>query len=318
MRTHDQAADLQQSGQSSSEAKSGLPAALGAYLMWGLLPLYIALVQEIPPFEFVGWRIIWTLPLCLLIVAVRGQFPALREAMADKRSIAMLCLSAALIATNWLVYIWAIAEGEIYAASMGYYLNPLLNVLLGTLFLGERLSRLQWLAVALAALAVAALLAGAVASLWISLSLAGSFALYGLVRKQVGVGSLPGLTIETSILILPSIVVVWFYSQSPSGTLFGSDPVITGLIMFGGVVTAVPLLLFAVAARRMDYSALGFVQYLAPTLVFILGLTVFGEELKPAQLGSFMLIWAAIALFVWDIVRRRGMAQRTAQKRAKA
>ena len=295
-----------------SEGKSGLPAALGAYFLWGVLPLYLILVQTVPPFEFVGWRIIWTLPFCLLIVAIRGQFPALREALGNSRNLGLLVLSAFLIATNWLVYIWAIAEKEIYAASMGYYLNPLVNVLLGTLFLGERLSRLQWGAVGLASLAVAVLLAGALASLWISLTLAGSFALYGLVRKQVGVGSLPGLTIETMILILPSLAVIGFFMQTPEGTVFAKDAWLTTVIMFSGVVTAVPLLLFAVAARRMDYSTLGFIQYLAPTLVFILGLTVFGEPLKPAQLGAFMLIWAAIAVFVWDMWRRKRAASEPA------
>lgn len=309
MRTHDQTGGNQahqladQAGQSSGK-KSGLPHAFGAYLIWGLLPIYLLLVKDVPPFEFVGWRIIWTLPFCLLIVAVRGQFPALKEALSSAHNLALLTLSAMLIATNWLVYVWAIANGEIYAASMGYYLNPLINVLLGTLFLAERLSRLQWAAVALASLAVAALLAGAVTSLWISLTLAGSFGLYGLVRKQIGVGSLPGLTIETMILILPSIAMVWFFAQSSSGTSFGGDLLLTAAIIFSGVVTAVPLLLFAVAARRMDYSTLGFVQYLAPTLVFILGLTVFGQELKPAQLGSFMLIWSAVALFIWDVLRQ--------------
>lgn len=321
MRTHDQAGgdhahqpdgDRADPAAQPAGAKSGLPQALGAYLIWGLLPLYLMLVKEVPAFEFVGWRIIWTLPFCLVIVAVRGQFPALKEALFNKQNLALLTLSAALIATNWLVYIWAIAEGEIYAASMGYYLNPLLNVLLGTLFLGERLSRLQWSAVALASLAVAALLAGAVTSLWISLTLAGSFGLYGLVRKQIGVGSLPGLTIETMILILPSLAIVGYFAQSPAGTVFGNDQFLTIVIIFSGIVTAIPLLLFAVAARRMDYSTLGFIQYLAPSMVFILGLTVFGEELKPAQLGSFMLIWSAIALFVWDLLQQKRRAKQQA------
>ncbi len=289
--------------QDQTASKSGLPAALGAYLIWGFLPLYIWLVKSVPPFEFVGWRIVWTLPFCLLIVAFRGQFGALLSALSNWRSMLALLLSAALIAINWLVYVWAIVNDQVYAASMGYYLNPLINVLLATVFLGERLTRLRWIAVALASLAVAILLAGAITSLWISLTLAGSFALYGLVRKQVDVGSLPGLTIETMILIVPSMAVIWFYSQSDTGSAFGVTTYMTAVIIFSGVVTAVPLLLFAVAARRMNYSTLGFVQYLAPTIVFLLGLAVFGEELKPVQLGSFILIWTAIAIFVWDLWR---------------
>ncbi len=285
-------------------APSGLPAALGAYLMWGFLPLYLMLVASVPAFEFVGWRIIWTVPLCLIIVGVRGQFPAIKAALGSAKAVGMLFLSAALIAINWLVYIWAIQEGQVYAASLGYYLNPLINVLLGTLFLGERLTRWQWLAVAIAASAVALLLAGAIMTLWISLSLAMSFAFYGMVRKQVAVTSLPGLTIESAILLVPASAIVMWYAGSPAGSAFGQDLGLSLAIMAGGVVTAVPLLLFAIAARRMAYSTLGFIQYLAPTIVFILGLTVFEQELQLVQLGSFILIWIAIAIFVGDLIAR--------------
>ncbi|MEL6529048.1 MAG: EamA family transporter RarD [Pseudomonadota bacterium] len=283
---------------------SGLPAALGAYIMWGFLPLYLLLVTSVPPFEFVGWRIIWTLPFCLLIVALRRQFPALKEALTNRRTLIALFASATLIAINWFVYIWAIMHNQVYAASLGYYLNPLLNVLLGTLLLGEKLSRWQWLAVAIAASAVALLAADALTTLWISLSLAFSFGLYGIVRKQVNVGSLPGLTIESAILLLPAVGIAWWYAQTPEGPSFGTSWFLSLAIAFSGVVTAVPLLLFALAARRMNYSTLGFIQYLAPTIVFFLGLIVFQEELKLAQLGSFILIWIAVAIFVTDLWSR--------------
>ncbi|MEM9501812.1 MAG: EamA family transporter RarD [Pseudomonadota bacterium] len=291
---------------------SGLPAALGAYIIWGFLPVYLLLVSSIPPFEFVGWRIIWTLPLCLLIVALRHQFSDLREAVASAKTMLMLLTSALLIALNWFVYIWAIMQEQVYAASLGYYLNPLLNVLLGTLLLGERLSRLQWLAVVIAASAVALLAAGALTTLWISLTLAFSFGLYGIVRKQVAVGSLPGLTIESAILLLPASGIVWYYAQTSAGSAFGNDLFLSVVIVFSGVVTAVPLLLFALAARRMSYSTLGFIQYLAPTIVFLLGLTVFEEELKPAHLGSFVLIWIAVAIFAGDLWNRSRRAKAAA------
>ena len=287
---------------------SGLAPALGAYLIWGFLPLYLLLVQSVPPFEFVGWRIIWTLPLCLLIVAYRRQFPELLAALKSPRSLLALLASSVLIAINWFVYIWAIMAGEVFATSIGYYLNPLVNVLLGTLVLGEKLSRRQWLAVAIAAVAVALLAAGAVTSLWISLSLGFSFALYGLVRKQVAVGSLLGLTIESAILLLPAAAIAAWYGMSPQGSSFGHDPVMSGLIVFSGVVTAVPLLLFALAARRMDYSTLGFIQYLSPTIVFFLGLFVFEQPLAPAKLASFVLIWIAVGVFVWDLLAKRRAA----------
>lgn len=285
---------------------SGLPAAIAAYTIWGFLPLYLVLVSKVPPAEFVGWRIIWTLPICLVIVLVRRQIPDLRTALANRRAMLVLAASSILIAVNWFVYVWAIQSGEIYAASLGYYINPLVNVLLGTLLLKERLSRRQWIAVSLAGAGVAVLLAGALTTLWISLTLALSFGTYGLLRKQVEVGSLPGLTIESAILLpLAGGIALWF-AQGPSGSSFGGELWLSLAIMLGGVVTAVPLLLFAVAARRMDYSTLGFIQFLAPSIVFILGLTVFDKPLLPAQMASFALIWSAIAIFVWDMVQRRG------------
>lgn len=289
---------------------NGLPQALGAYLIWGFLPLFFMLVRHLPPFEFVGWRIIWTLPLCLLIVAARRQFPEIVAAIKDPRALMMLFASAALIAANWFVYIWAIIEGHVYATSLGYYLNPLLNVLLGTMLLGEKLSKWQWVAVAIAACAVGLLAMGAMTTLWISLSLAASFGLYGIVRKQVTVGALPGLTIESAILVVPAIAITAFYAVGETGSAFGGNLRDSLLIAFSGVVTAVPLLLFAIAARRMEYSTLGFIQYMAPTIVFLLGLFVFGEELKPVQLASFGLIWSAVAIFAGDLYVRSRRAKR--------
>ncbi|QDH35398.1 EamA family transporter RarD [Porphyrobacter sp. YT40] len=287
---------------------SGLAPAIGAYTIWGFLPLYLILVQSVPPFEFVGWRIIWTLPLCLLIVAFRRQFPELLAALKSPRTLLALLASSVLIGINWFVYIWAIMAGEVYATSLGYYLNPLINVLLGTLVLGERLSKRQWLAVAIAGVAVALLAAGALTSLWISLSLGISFGLYGLVRKQVAVGSLPGLTIESAILLPAAIGIAAWYAASPLGSSFGQEAWLSVVIVFSGVVTAVPLLMFALAARRMDYSTLGFIQYLAPTIVFFLGLFVFEQPLAPAKLASFVLIWIAVGVFVWDLWAKRKSA----------
>lgn len=293
---------------SQATTPSGLAPALGAYLIWGFLPLYLMLVKTVPPFEFVGWRIIWTLPLCLLIVAFRRQFGELRAALRSPRSVLALLASSVLIAVNWFVYIWAIMEGEVYATSIGYYLNPLVNVLLGTLVLGEKLSRRQWIAVAIAAVAVALLAAGALTSLWISLCLGISFALYGLVRKQVQVGSLPGLTIESAILLPVAAGIALWYAATPAGSAFGQDAGLSALIVFSGVVTAVPLLLFAIAARRMDYSTLGFLQYIAPTIVFFLGLFVFKQPLAPVKLVSFVLVWIAVAIFASDLWAKRKAA----------
>ena len=283
--------------------RTGLAAAFSAYVIWGFLPLYLILVRSIPAFEFVGWRIIWTLPLCLLIVLARRQGPDLLAALANRRTLSLLALSATLIAVNWVVYVWAIQNGQVYAASLGYYINPLVNVLLGTVLLGEKLSRPQWAAVGLAGIGVSLLAAGALTTLWISLTLALSFGSYGLIRKQLDVGSVPGLTIESALLLLPSLAVAWYYAQT-QGSSFGVSTELSLAIMAGGVVTAFPLLLFAIAARKLPYSMLGFIQFLAPSIVFVLGLTVFGEELKPVQAACFACIWAAAAIFVWDLVAR--------------
>jgi chloramphenicol-sensitive protein RarD len=283
--------------------RTGLAAAFSAYVIWGFLPLYLILVRSVPAFEFVGWRIIWTLPLCLLIVLARRQGTDLRAALANRRTLGLLALSATLIAVNWVVYVWAIQNGQVYAASLGYYINPLVNVLLGTVLLGEKLSRPQWAAVGLAGIGVSLLAAGALTTLWISLTLALSFGSYGLIRKQLDVGSVPGLTIESALLLLPSLAVAWYYAQT-QGSSFAVSTELSVAIMAGGVVTAFPLLLFAIAARKLPYSMLGFIQFLAPSIVFVLGLTVFGEELKPVQAACFACIWAAAAIFVWDLVAR--------------
>lgn len=284
---------------------SGLPPALGAYLIWGFLPLYLLLVKVVPPFEFVAWRIIWTLPICLLIVWVRRQWPEVREALRNAKVMRVLAASATLVAINWFVYVWAIQNEQVYAASLGYYINPLVNVLLGTVLLSEKLSRLQWIAVAIASAGVAVLATGAVTTLWISLTLAISFGTYGLLRKQVPVGSLPGLTIESAILLLPSAGIAGWYAMSPAGSSFDDSLGLSLAIVLGGVLTAVPLLLFAIAARRMDYSTLGFTQFLAPSIVFVLGLTVFEKPLHTTEMISFALIWTALAIFVWDLLAKR-------------
>ena len=293
------------SNSNQSPRPSGVPMALGAHLIWGLLPLYLILVRQVPPFEFVGWRVIFTVPICLLLIALRRQLPELRAALADRKVLRNLCISAVLVGANWLIYIAAVQSGHIFAASLGYYIIPLVNVLTGTVFLGERLSPRQWWAVALAGVGVSLLAWGALDMLWISLSLAITFSTYGLVRKTTPVGSLPGLTIETAVLMLPGIGIVLWYAQTPAGMSFGQDISSSLLIAGSGVITAVPLLLFAIAARRMDYSTLGFFQFVSPGIVFLLGLFVFHEPLRSVQLASFIVIWCAIALFVWDLLARR-------------
>ena len=194
----------------------GLPYALTAYTAWGLFPLYLMALKSVPPIELVGWRVLFTLPVCLLIVSLRRQWPDLIAALRNPKVLAWLCLSSLLIGCNWTLYVLAIVQGHVYATSLGYYINPLINVLIGTLFLGETLSRPQWMAVVLAGIGVAILAAGALTTLWISVVLAISFALYGLVRRTLPVGSLPGLTVEAIVLTPPALVVMLVIAASPA------------------------------------------------------------------------------------------------------
>lgn len=288
----------------SPPMRRGLAAAIAAYILWGVLPLYFRALPDVPPIELVGLRVLFTVPVCLVIIAVRRQAGEVLAALTNRRVLAQLALSAALIGANWLIYVIAIHTGHVLATSLGYYINPLLNVLLGTMLLGERLSRVQWAAVALAGVGIALLLAGALDTLTIALALAFTFAFYGFVRKHVPVASVPGLTVETALLLLPAIVIVALKASSPQGSSFAIGGMTTPLLAVSGMVTAIPLLLFAVAARALPLSTLGFVQFLAPTISFVLGLTVFGETLDSTRLACFMLIWAAIALYSWDMLRR--------------
>lgn len=284
--------------------QGGLPYALAAYGIWGFVPLFFKLLTSVPPVEVLAQRIVWSLPLCFLIMAFRRQIADYLTALKDWKVLRLLLASSVLIAVNWLVYIYSIFTDHVLAASLGYYLNPLVNVMLGMVFLGERLSRLQLAAVAIAGIGVAILLAGALDTLWISLTLALSFGAYGLLRKVVPVGSLPGLAIETTLLLPLALAASIYYLWIGDGRGFASGQSVSLLLVAGGIVTAVPLLLFATAARRMSYAALGFVQFLAPTIQFLLSRFVFQEPLRPAQLACFLLIWLSIAVFSFDMWRK--------------
>ncbi|WP_137679669.1 EamA family transporter RarD [Aurantiacibacter suaedae] len=289
--------------QATLGSRRALTFALGAHAIWGSMPIYLMLVHEVPVFEYVAWRTLFTLPLCLAIIAVRSNLGELSAVLRNGRTMLTLAASAGLIAVNWCLYVWAIQTDHVYAASLGYYILPLTMMLLGLVFLGERLTKRQWAAVALAALGVAALAAGALTTLWVSLTLALSFGTYGLLRKTVAAGPVVGLVVESMVLAPLAIgFLVWSAKAGP-GLALGRDTLETFGIVMGGPMTAVPLLLFATAARAMPYTVMGFLQFVSPTIVFLLGLLVFGEELHPAQLACFVAIWAAAALFIWDLIQ---------------
>jgi chloramphenicol-sensitive protein RarD len=289
--------------------RNGLLAAVGAYTAWGFMPVFFKQMAAVPAIEIIAHRIIWAVPLLIAIMAFRRQLREYFGVLTSWKLLRWMLASGALISVNWLVYVWAVNNGHILAASFGYYLNPLLNILAGTLVLGEQLSRTQKVAVAVAAAGVAVMGgSGAVDTLWIGLSLATSFCAYGLVRKMAPVGAVPGLAIETTLLLPVAMAAAFWFVWGAAGTGphpgWGSDARTTWLLVAGGAVTAIPLLLFATAARRMSYSALGFIQYLAPTLQFLCGVLLYHEALSTARLISFALIWLALGIFSWDAIRR--------------
>ena len=287
----------------ASPEKSGLPYALGAHAFWGSMPLYLLLVQSVDPLEFIAWRVVFTLPLCVLFLAVTRGWTELRAVLRDRRAVLTLAASAAMVGVNWWLYVWAIHNGHIYAASLGYYILPLMMMLLGLVVLGEKLTRLQWWAVALAGVGVGVLAVGALTTMWLSLSMAVTFGLYGLLRKTVKAGPLAGLTVETLVLMPVALGIVAMQWTTPEGPALARGWDLALAVAWSGPMTAVPLMWFATAARRLPYTVMGFLQFSSPTIVFLLGLTVFGEKLKLAQLACYVLIWAAAALFTWELLR---------------
>ncbi len=285
-----------------SDQRTGVALGLGAYFLWGILPLYFKLVGQVPAVEIVADRVIWSVLFLAGLVTLRRRWGAIRTALGTGRVLLILIATAGLIAANWLIYIWAIVNGHILAASLGYYLNPLVNVLLGVIILKEKLTRGQLAAVLLAAAGVAVLAFGAGSSLWISLSLALSFGLYGFVRKVTPVDSLEGLAIETAILAPLSLGYLLWAHPGISG-LAAYDATTNVLLIVGGALTAIPLLLFNAAAKRLPYSTLGFLQYLAPTLQFLLAVAVYGEVLTIAHMVCFAAIWTALAIFAGEGLR---------------
>jgi chloramphenicol-sensitive protein RarD len=289
--------------------RTGFLHGLAAYGLWGLLPLYLKLMPNVSPFEIVAHRIVWSVIFLAALLAAMRLYPALTAALRQPRVLGALVVSALLIAINWLTYVWAVAAHHLLAASLGYFLNPLVTVLMGLVFLGEKLRHRQLAAIIIAAIGVAILAMGELQTLWISLTLAVSFAFYALVRKLVVVPPTVGLMVETLVLALPALAALAWYQNE--GTLaFGRIPLETALLIGLGAITSVPLILFASAARRLSMVTLGVMQYIAPTCQFLIGFLLFGEPLSPERLASFGLIWIALILFVWDSVRSARNARR--------
>lgn len=285
-------------------ARAGLLYGLAAYGLWGIMPVYFKAVKAVPSIDIVAHRIIWSLFVLAIFLTAAKAWPAVRRAIANRKTLGLLLTTAILIGVNWTLYVYAINSGHILAGSLGYYLNPLANIVLGRFILKEHLSRLQWLAVAIAAAGTAVLAAGALNTLWISLTLCFSFATYGLLRKIVSVESLPGLAIESAILA--PVAVYWLAMGGAAGRPFlGPDGVENGLLMAAGLVSTVPLLCFTAAARRLRYSTVGMLQFIAPTLQFFLAVAIYHEPFSAAHGVAFACIWTAMILYVTALMRQR-------------
>lgn len=299
--------------------RGGLLLGLGAYLLWGVLPLYFKALDHLLPTEIVAHRIVWSLLFLGPLVMLWKRWPAIRRGLGSIRIMATLALTAALIAGNWLVYVWAVLNDHLLEGSLGYYLNPLVNVLLGVVLLKERLTKAQTFAVALAGTGVAVLALGAGDAIWISLTLAGSFALYGFFRKVAPVEALEGLSIETALLTPLALGWILWLEGSGRGGLT-SDPLTTILILLAGAATAIPLLMFTAASKRLPYSTLGFLQYVAPSIQFLIAVLLFGEKLTTAHAVCFGAIWTALLIFAVDGLRtgRAAARERAAALKAAA
>lgn len=284
-------------------ARTGLFYGLAAYGLWGVLPVYFKWLKAVPSIDIVAHRVVWSLLLLILLVTLARAWDQIRDAARSRRALAILFLTALLIGANWLLYVHAINSGHILAGSLGYYLNPLANILLGRFILKERLTRLQWTAVAIAAAGIAVLAAGALGTLWISLALCFSFATYGLLRKIIHVESLAGLTVETTFLF--PIALCWLLLGGAVGAPMGSGGQETALLMAAGIVSTVPLLCFTAAARRLAYSTVGMLQFIAPTLQFLLAVAVYDEPFTTAHAIAFGCIWTALALYVSAMAANR-------------
>ncbi|WP_193175587.1 EamA family transporter RarD [Oricola nitratireducens] len=286
------------------EPLAGFAYALGAYLLWGGLPFYMKAVAHIPAYEVVAHRVIWSVPVAGVILIALRRTADLRAAFRSPRTLALAALTAGLISINWGVYVWAVAAGHTVEAALGYYINPLVNVVLGAVFLGERFNRLQATAIACAVVAVAILTMKAGGLPWVSLVLAFSFGFYGFFRKTLPIGPTQGFMLEVTLLSIPAIAIIaWLaaHGQSHFGPTGIGD---IGLLLLAGPVTALPLILYAFGAKALRYTTIGIVQYLTPTMIFLAAVFAFGEPFSHWQLIAFIFIWSALALYTLSLFRR--------------
>lgn len=298
---------------SDSEARLGVVYAVAAYVWWGLCPIYFKVLAHVPALQILCHRILWSLLLLGGLLAWQRRWHDVRLVTRDRATLLRLAATTVLIANNWGVFIWAVAHGELLQASFGYFINPLVNVLLGVVFLHERLRRMQTAGVLLAAVGVGYLISVYGSVPWVALVLAFSFGFYGLLRKTMRADALVGLSVETALLAPLALTYLVFADVQGTGAFLRQSRALDALLAAAGVITAVPLLWFAAGARRLRYSTIGFIQYLAPTGQFLLAVLAFGEPFTRHHLISFVCIWIALALYSFDTLRIGRAAQRMKQ-----
>jgi chloramphenicol-sensitive protein RarD len=294
---------------------SGAFYALAAYVLWGVLPAWWKALAHVPTADVLAHRVVWSLAFTMLVVVAARRLPELAGVLRDPRRRLALVASGLLIGANWGIFIWAVSVDRLVEASFGYYLTPLANVVLGLALLGERLTRAQLVAVAVASVGVVVLGVGLGHAPWLPLSLAGSFALYGLVRKLTAVSSLVGLTLETALLAPLALAWLGFEARVRGAPLFPGDALTVAMLLLSGVVTAFPLIFFASAAKRLTLSTLGLFQYLAPTISFLLAVSIYGEPFTRVHAFAFGCIWLAIGLYALSSYRLTAAAQRVDRDR---
>lgn len=277
--------------------KSGVFIAIAAYLIWGVSPIYWKFIEDVPAVEIVGYRMVFSFLFVVTVVLLKKGGRNITEIFHRRRSLVLFFLSALLLTINWFVYIWAVNSGHIVDASLGYFINPLVNVLFGVIFLNEKLRTWQWVSVGLAFLGVLYLTIRLSSLPWIGLILAGSFGLYGLIRKKITEGAIHGFTIETGFMFFPALVYLLILGSN-GGVHFGSGDIsMTLLLVSTGAYTAIPLILFGTAAQVVQLSTLGFIQYITPTSLFLIGIFIFKEAFSIEQMVGYGLIWVALAIF---------------------
>jgi chloramphenicol-sensitive protein RarD len=296
-----------------SEFNKGVIYALTAYGLWGIAPLYFKYIDYIPAPEILMHRIIWSFALLLLMVLIGGQVGEVKKVLKMPKQLSVLACTSVLVGFNWLIFIWAVNDGRLLEASLGYFINPLLNVALGMIFLRERLPKLQLFAVGLATFGVVIQLVVYGSIPWVSLLLAGTFGVYGLLKKKVNLKAVTGLFVETAIL-LPVALIYWAQLSSETGDFTRNELSLNVVLICAGIVTTLPLLAFSAAATRIPFYMLGLFQYIGPSAMFIMAITLFSEELDQTKLTTFAFIWLALIVFVFDIWRQSRKAKLSANK----